>query len=155
MGSLLEDFGVVGFSTTIFTCFLHQVAFLVNLQNQRRNPSLRLMLIASQEKDPQSYNAVYNLAVLYYNEAVELIKEKNNLGISAADLKKAEEMQAGIDKRLEDALPYWEKANALQPGDRTTLETLQYIYVQTKQMEKAQGIKSQLDNMSTEQQNEE
>jgi len=102
------------------------------------------------EADPDYYNAVFNLAVLNYNIAVELIKEKNNLGISSSEQKKAKEMQAKIDEKLKAALPHWEKANELQPNDRTTLETMQYIYSQLKMNEKVTEIAKQLDAMGEE-----
>ena len=99
----------------------------------------------SSEIDPNYYNSSFNLAVLYYNEAVNLITEKNNLGISAADIKKAESMQAEIDKKLKAAMPYWEKVLELQPEERTALETLQYIYMQEKLYDKAEEMKNRLE----------
>lgn len=102
------------------------------------------------EVEPTYYNAVYNLAVLNYNPAVELIKAKNNLGISDADQKKAKEMDKKIKESLQFALPNWEKANELQPNDRTTLETLQYIYSQLKMMDKLEEVSNQLDAMDSE-----
>ncbi len=104
----------------------------------------------SLEVDPNFLNARFNLAVLYYNEAVELIKATNNLGISAADQKKAKEMQANIDKSLREAMPQWEKVNELQPNDRTTLETLQYIYTQLKMYDKAEKVMNNLDELGDE-----
>ncbi|MDX1628203.1 MAG: tetratricopeptide repeat protein [Fulvivirga sp.] len=95
--------------------------------------------------DPSYYDGVYNLAVIDYNKAVNLIREKNNLGISSADQKKAKEMQVQIEKRLKTALPNWEKANELKPGDRTTLETLQYIYSQLGMNAKVMEIAEQLE----------
>ncbi len=103
------------------------------------------------EIDPSYYNAVFNLAVLNYNVAVELIKEKNNLGISSAEQKKAKEIQKKIDTKLKLAVPHWEKANELQPNDRTTLETLQYIYNQLKMNEKLVKISKQLEEMGDQQ----
>lgn len=99
------------------------------------------------EVNPSYYNAVFNLAVLNYNVAVELIKEKNNLGISSAEQKKAKELQKKIDTKLKLALPHWEKANELQPNDRVTLETLQYIYNQLKMNEKLVKVSEQLEKM--------
>ena len=95
--------------------------------------------------DPSYYDGVYNLAVIDYNKAVNLIREKNNLGISSADQKKAKEMQVQIENRLKTALPNWEKANELKPGDRTTLETLQYIYSQLGMNAKVMEIAEQLE----------
>lgn len=101
----------------------------------------------SNEVDPNYYNAAFNLAVLYYNEAVNLITEKNNLGISSAEVAKAKDMQAEIDEKLKLALPYWEKVLELEPNDRTALETLQYIYLQEKEYDKAEEVKKKLEAM--------
>jgi len=99
------------------------------------------------EIDPNYYNAVYNMAVLNFNTAVNLIQEKNNLGISSAEQKKAKEIQKQIDAKLKAALPHWEKANELQPNDRTNLEQLQYIYNQLKMKEKLVKVSKQLEAM--------
>ncbi|MGD1959686.1 MAG: tetratricopeptide repeat protein [Fulvivirga sp.] len=104
----------------------------------------------STKVDPNYYNSAFNLAVLYYNEAVNLITEKNNLGITSAELKKAKEMQVTIDDRLKKALPYWEKVLELKPDERTALETLQYIYMQEKEYDKAEEIKAKLEALGGE-----
>lgn len=101
----------------------------------------------SVEADPNYYNGNYNLAVIRYNEAVDLIKERNNLGISAADQKKAKEMGDQINAKLQEALPQWEKVNELVPNDTQTLETLQYIYLQLKMNDKAEAVADQLDKL--------
>ncbi len=101
----------------------------------------------SVEVDPNYFNGNYNLAVLKYNQAVDLLKERNNLGISAADQKKAREMDAEINARLKEALPVWEKVNELEPNNRKTLETLQYLYVQLKMNDKAVAVAEQLQGM--------
>ncbi|MEM7107642.1 MAG: tetratricopeptide repeat protein [Bacteroidota bacterium] len=104
----------------------------------------------SNEIDPNYYNAAFNLAVLYYNEAVNLITEQNNLGISSDDLEKAKKMQVEIDDRLKKAMPYWEKVLELKPDERTALETLQYIYMQEKEYDKAEEMKTRLEALGEE-----
>ena len=101
--------------------------------------------IKSIEADPNYLNSRFNLAVISYNQAVELIKERNNLGISAADQKKAKAMQADIDVKLKESLPHWEKVHELQPKDKTALETLQYLYTQMKMYDNAEAIANKLD----------
>lgn len=102
------------------------------------------------EIDPNYYNAVFNLAVIDYNKAINMLTEKNNLGISSADQKKAKQMQAKINELLIQALPRWEKANELQPNDRKTLETLQYIYSQLEMNEKLTKVSEQLNDLGPE-----
>lgn len=98
--------------------------------------------------DPKNFNATFNLAVVHYNEAVELIKQKNNLGISAADLKKAKGMQEEINNRLKTAMPYWERILELDPQNRTALESLQYTYSQLKMNEKALEVTEKLETLA-------
>ena len=100
--------------------------------------------------DPKNFNATFNLAVINYNDAVELIKKKNNLGISAADLKKAKEMQTEVNEKLKAALPYWEKILELEPNNRTALESLQYSYSQLKMNEKALEVTEKLEALNDE-----
>ncbi|MBL3657295.1 tetratricopeptide repeat protein [Fulvivirga sediminis] len=101
----------------------------------------------SVELDPKNFNANFNLAVLYYNKAVDLIKQKNNLGITSEDRKKAKGMDADINQALKDAMPYWERVLDLEPNNRTALESLQYIYSQLKMNEKAVKVSEKLESM--------
>lgn len=102
------------------------------------------------EADPSYFNSRFNLAVISYNQAVELVKKRNNLGISAADQKKAKAMQADIDVKLKESLPHWEKVLELQPNDRTALETLQYLYTQMKMYDKAESVTEKLEALGGE-----
>lgn len=104
----------------------------------------------SLQADPTFFNSRFNLAVMVYNEAVEYIKEKNALGISKADQKKADELQKTIDLRLKEAQPHWERVLEADSNDRTALETLKYIFVQTKNMDKAEEMQAKLDALGEE-----
>ncbi|MEX2336245.1 MAG: tetratricopeptide repeat protein [Fulvivirga sp.] len=101
------------------------------------------------ELDSSNFNANFNLAVLNYNDAVALIKVKNNLGISAADLKKAKGMQDEINQKLKTALPFWERVLELEPGNRTALESLQYTYSQLRMNEKAMEVTEKLEALES------
>ncbi|MDW3190928.1 MAG: tetratricopeptide repeat protein [Cytophagales bacterium] len=95
--------------------------------------------------DPNDFNSNFNIGVMLINEATDIIKERNNLGISDADLKKADEMDPLIDEKLEEAMPQWEKVHQLEPEDITALETLRYIYSQLKLMDQAEAIQDKID----------
>ncbi len=97
------------------------------------------------EVDGSNYNANFNLGVLLINEATEVIKESNNLGITDADLKKAEELEPVIDQKLRDALPQWERVHELQPDDETGMTTLRYIYLQLKMTDEAEVIQGRIE----------
>lgn len=95
--------------------------------------------------DPNDFNSNFNIGVMLINEATDIIKERNNLGISDADLKKADELDPLIDDKLEEAMPQWEKIHQLEPTDMTALETLRYIYSQLKMMDQAESIQDKID----------
>lgn len=97
------------------------------------------------EVDPNYLNALYNLGVIYFNEAVELLKQKNSLGFSAADKKKEKELQKAANEKLNIALPYWEKVRELEPKNRTALEQLRYLYVQLKMNDKAENVQKSME----------
>ena len=95
--------------------------------------------------DPNDFNSNFNVGVMLINEATDIIKERNNLGISDADLKKADELDPLIDQKLEEAMPQWEKVHELEPTDQTALETLRYIYSQLKLMDQAEAMQDKID----------
>ena len=95
--------------------------------------------------DENHFNANFNLGVMLINEANAIIKERNNLGISDADLKKAEELDPKIDAKLEAALPQWEKIHEIEPGEENAMTTLRFIYLQLKQTDKAAAIQDKID----------
>jgi tetratricopeptide (TPR) repeat protein len=100
------------------------------------------------EVDPTHYNSQYNIGVMIIQEANEVIKERNNLGVSKEDLKRADELAPVIDEKLKAALPQWEKIYELKKDDQATLETLQYLYTQLKMYDKVEEIMSKLDAIS-------
>ena len=57
-------------------------------------------------------------------EAAVIKKEMSNLGISAEDKKKRFELDKQLVEKLKLALPYWEKAEKLNPSDQEVLDTL-------------------------------
>ena len=101
--------------------------------------------------DPNYLNAYFNIGVMMINRANEVIKESNNLGFSKADQKKAAQLEPIIKERLAEALPAWEKVNELEPNKQSTMETLQYLYVQLKMMDKAEAIMDKIDALKASQ----
>ncbi len=97
--------------------------------------------------DPDYFNANFNLGVLYRNQIVEKSNEKNGLGYSKADLAKAKEIDTQIQDIAKTSLPYWEKCRFANPNDQTTLETLQYLYMQLKDYDNAEKIKARIEEL--------
>ncbi|MFY0605368.1 MAG: tetratricopeptide repeat protein [Cyclobacteriaceae bacterium] len=136
---------------------------LVAIEEEPDNPSLYFALAVLYEQteereksiqaykdalkvDPNHYESNFNYGVVLINEANEVIKESNSLGISKADLKKADELEPVINDKLKAALPQWEKVYEVRPEDKTAIETLAYIYTQLKMYDKAEKMRALLDS---------
>lgn len=78
--------------------------------------------------DPQYFDAQLYLAKLVYADAAAIKKQMSNLGISAEDKKKRFELDKQLVEKLKVALPYWEKAEKINPSDQEVLDTLYSIY---------------------------
>lgn len=80
------------------------------------------------ELDSVYFNAYFNLGVVYYNKAVKIIDDAQEI----EDLKTYNEMMASSEVEFSNALPYMERARDLAPDDEvkcevlTTLKTLYY-----------------------------
>lgn len=98
------------------------------------------------EIDPNHYNSNFNVGVASFNEANELIKERNAL--SYKQEAKYKELTKMINVKLEEALPYWEKLYSIKNNDQTVLETLAYIYTSLKMNDKAEKKQDELDALS-------
>ena len=97
--------------------------------------------------DPEYFNAYYNMGVMYYNEAVEMLQYADE------NIKTPKEYGEAVDEALEvlkEALPFMEKANSLQPEDRSTLETLKTLYYRLQMTDKYNEVKDILDAMPEE-----
>ena len=85
--------------------------------------------------DPQYFEANFNLAVLYYNEAADMLKKANEMDLKTYQ-KEGKAIEDKAKEGFKKALPYLEKSQQLKPEDLTVLETLQTVYSQLKMNEK-------------------
>lgn len=95
------------------------------------------------EIDANFFNAYYNLATLNYNKGVQQMEIAKNVPPNEnaryeAEMKKADEWFA-------KALPYMEKCNEIQAGDKIVLESLKNLYYRLKQMDKYNSILEQIE----------
>lgn len=100
------------------------------------------------ELDPDYYDANYNLAVIHYNKAREIIKELNNLSLD--EYRKQEAAYAEkASTHFKDALPYFEKAAEVSPeDDLQLLETLQGIYLKLNMKDQASALDAKIKAIS-------
>jgi tetratricopeptide (TPR) repeat protein len=78
--------------------------------------------------DPKYFDAQYYLAQLYLIDANVVRDQLKSLGMSAADKKKAADLDKVLAEKFRIAAPYWEKAEQLNPKDTEVLERLKTIY---------------------------
>ncbi len=91
------------------------------------------------------FNAYYNLGVMYYNKAVEMYKEVDDI---------RDPLEYGIAKDAADevmarALPFMEKANEIDPEEFSTLETLKTLYYRMGMMDRYDEVKAKLATMDS------
>lgn len=98
------------------------------------------------ELDPTYFDANFNLAAFYFNEAADILKEANEM-----DLKEYQERGKEIEENakvyFEKALPYLEKSKELQPDNEKVLGTLQTVYTRLGMEDKAEEIQSEMSGM--------
>lgn len=98
------------------------------------------------EKDPKNVDAFYALGALYYNKAAARTQELNAMpdDFSSAGLKKLQVMKDEVMGLFDQALPYFQKAESLDPNDTNTLIALSEIYAR-KEDELSLEFKKRLD----------
>lgn len=94
------------------------------------------------ELDPKSFNAVYNIGVIYYNKGANLTTEASNLPLE--EVKKYNALLKKSEEEFAKALPFMEKAHELNPEEQVTMETLKTLYHRMKKYDKAKEIDAKL-----------
>lgn len=98
------------------------------------------------QKDPKNSDANYALGALYYNKAAFLTQELNAMpeDFSSAGMKKYNTKKDEVMAMFELALPYFQKAENLDPNDMNTLIALSEIYAR-KEDEQSLEFKKRLE----------
>jgi tetratricopeptide (TPR) repeat protein len=80
-------------------------------------------------RDPKNVDATYSIGALFYNKAAFLTQEMNAItDFSAAGLKKLDALKNQVMGLFDQALPYFQKAESLNPNDTNTLVALTEIF---------------------------
>ena len=100
-------------------------------------------------KEPNNFIAVYSLGALHYNKAAQVGKEVNKLSsdYTAEGTKKYKEKVAEMGAIFDQALPYLEKAEKIDPSDKNTIIALKEIYARKGNFEKSNLYKARLEKM--------
>ncbi len=98
-------------------------------------------------KDPKNGFALYSIGTLYYNKAAFYINKMNALAddISATGMKKYNDYQAKTREMFDKALPFFQKAEEVDPKDKNTLIALREIYARLNDLEKSKEYKEKIE----------
>lgn len=97
------------------------------------------------ELDPKYFDAYYNIAVVFYNNAVKLMEE----AVNEQDNKKYLEKKSVAEEEFKKAIPYMEKANEINPTDRSSLETLKSLYYRMKMNDKLEEVTKKIKELES------
>ena len=91
----------------------------------------------SLELDPDFFDANYNMGILHYNQAVEMLTAANEI----MDNVKYEIARDEAYDVLREAIPYLQQAHEIDPEHPSTMETLRIIYYRL-------GMEKELEDMN-------
>jgi tetratricopeptide (TPR) repeat protein len=98
------------------------------------------------EIDPDFADANINMASLIIAQEGAIVDEMNNLGTSAADNRRYDELKAQREQVYREAAPYFEKANAAKENVEI-VRTLMNIYSILGDTEKFKAKKARLEEL--------
>ncbi len=95
------------------------------------------------ELDPKYFDALYNLAAMYFNKGADKLKTANDLPLNQQS--KFDAMKKEATDLFKKALPYFDKALSINAKDIGTLTALNGIYATMGEMTKATEYKKLLE----------
>ncbi len=97
--------------------------------------------------NPEYTDAYINLAVAILGVEATIIEKMNNLGNSAADNRKYDELKEQRSQLYAEAIPYLEKALELKPSNIDAAKTLMNIYSSLGEMDKFKAMRTKVEAM--------
>jgi len=109
------------------------------------------------DKDEKYLDAIYSVGALYYNKAAVISKAMKGLeeDYSKEGLAKYEAEQKKIFDQFDLALPYFKRAEILNPNDNNTLIALKEIYAKKNELDVSNEFKLRLEKVQNGETNEE
>lgn len=103
----------------------------------------------AEKLDPNYVDVVYSIGALYYNRAAIYTQELNALAddLSKAGMAKYDAMKVKVDQEFTSALPYFKKAESLNPNDVNTLIALREIFARQNKIELSNEFKKRLETV--------
>lgn len=105
----------------------------------------------AEKLDPNYVDVVYSIGALYYNRAAIYTQELNALAddLSKAGMAKYDAMKTKVDQEFVTALPYFQKAESLNPDDMNTLIALREIFARQNKIELSNEFKKRLETVQS------
>lgn len=101
------------------------------------------------EIDPESSVPVYSMGQLFYNKAALKTQELQEFAsdYSSEGMKKYEAAREEVFKQFDNALPFFQMSEALDPNDTNTLIALKEIFAKKDDIETSNIFKERLDKV--------
>jgi tetratricopeptide (TPR) repeat protein len=116
---------------------LPKVHYLKEWENLKK---LKNHIERSIELDPNFFDVNYNMGVVYYNEAVRMLEEANEI----MDNVKYEKARDAAFEVLKESIPYLEQAHVINPDHPDTMETLRILYYRLGMEDKLEEMNRKL-----------
>lgn len=103
------------------------------------------------EKDPKYLDAIYSIGALYYNKAAIKSKDLNSLAndLSKEGQRKYDVLKKEVDAEFDHALPYFQKAEAINPNDQNTLIALKEIFARKEDFATSNEFKKRFETVQS------
>jgi len=76
--------------------------------------------------EPENYDALFNLGVFYFNDAVELKREVDNMNMTEYQ-QRGKEVEGRVCGKFQKAKPFFEKALKVRPDEEEAKSTLENV----------------------------
>lgn len=137
--------------TTLGNVYDQQYQAALEEGDEAKTTELFDKAFASYEKalaiSPEDFSATYSLGALYYNKAASVSAEVNKLAddYSKEGTAKYEAAKEKMNGLFVEALPYFQKAENLEPADKNTLIALKEIHARQNNFEKSNEYKAKIE----------
>lgn len=99
-------------------------------------------------KKPDFFDAIYSIGALYYNKAASMTAALNaHSDFSKKGQEKYDQMQKDVKAQFEQALPFFKKAEKMNPSDINTLIALKEIFARSNDFDTSNIFKDRLEKV--------
>jgi tetratricopeptide (TPR) repeat protein len=100
---------------------------------------------ATLKLDPNFFDALFNLGVIYFNKGGDIINAANKLPLSESA--KYEQMMTEGNNNLRKALPYFETAESINGTDMSLLVSLKEVYTRLNMTDKIKAVNEKIQSI--------